>query len=100
LPEPKGRKAAEPPASGHKVCGVPSVEYSIHPAFEHLSHLVSRLNRPSDLSRPSYIFPSRPFAVSVAQYLTDLKKEALICPGLFTNEGAQKRRVSLPLKRR
>ncbi|KAI6069708.1 Follistatin-related protein 5 isoform X2 [Aix galericulata] len=64
----------------------------------HAGYMILRLNRPSDLSRSSYVFPFRPFAVSVAQYLTDLKKEALIYPGLFTNEGAQKRRMSLSLK--
>lgn len=34
MPELKGRKAAEPPTSVHKECGVPSVENSIRPAFE------------------------------------------------------------------
>eukprot|EP00075_Anas_platyrhynchos_P007418 XP_021126688.2 uncharacterized protein LOC101800308 isoform X1 [Anas platyrhynchos] len=34
LPKLKGRKAAEPRTSVHEVCGVPSVENSIRPAFE------------------------------------------------------------------
>ncbi|XP_013042780.3 uncharacterized protein [Anser cygnoides] len=34
LPELKGRKAAEPPASVSEVCVVPNVENNIHPAFE------------------------------------------------------------------